>query len=96
MDKPEQEAPKRTISIKIGIENMTDTIIKHENGSLLLVALPLSTPKLTALGFLWSVLDSMATFYKHAEAQMAARKGGIVKAGLNEAISLGKKLLPGV
>ena len=86
----------RTISVKLNIEVMTDTVIKHENGSLLLVALPLSTPKLVALGFLWSILDNMTTFYKHAEAQLAAKKGGIMKVGINEAIALGKRILPGV
>lgn len=90
-----KEAP-RTISVKLNIETMTDTVIKHENGSLLLVALPLSVPKLVGLGFLWSVLNNMTTFYQHAEAQMDSRKGRLVKAGISEAMALGKKLLPGV
>lgn len=95
-NKTEQEAPKRMIGVKISPDNMTDTIIKHEDGSLLLVALPLSVPKLVGLGFLWSVLNNMTTFYQHAEAQLAAKKGGIMKVGINEAIALGKRILPGV
>ena len=93
--KPEVEKPPLTISVKLNIENMTDTVIKHEHGSLLLVALPLSVPKLVGLGFLWSVLDNMTTFYKHAEAQMEKnKKGGIIKAGLSDALALGERLMP--
>jgi hypothetical protein len=91
-----EEKAQRTISVKLNIDNMTDTVIKHEQGSLLLVALPLSVSKFVGLGFLWSVLDNMTTFYKHAEAQMEAKKkGGIIKAGLSDALALGKTLMPG-
>jgi hypothetical protein len=96
-NEPKQDEQKtRTISVKISVDNMTDTVIKHENGSLLLVALPMSVPKLVGLGFLWSVLNNMTTFYQHAEAAAAQKgRGGIIKAGINEALSLGKKIMPG-
>lgn len=94
--KPEAEKPPRTISVKLNVDQMTDTVIKHDNGSLLLIALPFSIPKLVGLGFLWQVLDNMTTFYKHAEAQAEAKKkGGIIKAGLSDALALGKTLMPG-
>lgn len=94
---PKQEAT--TIGVKIRVDALTDTMIvdKEKGLNILLVAIPLSTPKLVALGFLWSVLDNMTTFYKAAEAEHKLRnKGGIIKAGVNDALALGKKLLPGV
>ena len=94
MEQPNKEP--RTISIKIDIDKLTDSMIvdKEKGVNILLVAVPLSTPKLTALGFLLSVLDNMQTFYKHAEAQYEARKkGGIVTAGINEIAALGRKLV---
>lgn len=90
------ETPPPTISVKLRVDALTDTVIKHNTGSLLLVAIPLSVPKLTALGFLWQVLQNITTFYQHAEAaHEATKKGGIIKAGLGEALKLGKSLMPG-
>ena len=98
MDKEQTpaEAAPPTISVKLRVDALTDTVIKHNNGSLLLVAVPLSIPKLTALGFLWQVLQNITIFYQHAEAAAERQgKGGIIKAGLNDALELGKKLMPG-
>ncbi len=97
MNAPEQaEAEKpKTISIKLPVDQMTDTMIvdKEKGISLLVVAIPMSTPKLQALGLLWLVLDNMTTFYKHAEAAYeAGKKPSIIKAGLGEAMALGKRL----
>lgn len=91
------EKPK-TISIKLPVDQITDTMIvdKAQGLSILVVAIPMSTPKLTALGLLWCVLDNMTTFYKHAEAaHEQSKRPGIIKAGLSDAMALGKKLMPG-
>lgn len=96
MDTPETKQENPTISVKLRTDVLTDTMIvdKAKGLNLLMVAIPLSTPKLQALGFLWSVLDNMTTFYKHAEAQHEKLKnGGLVRATMNDAKALGKKLL---
>ncbi len=95
-NKTEQKAEPRTISVKLQVDALTDTMIvdKEKGVSILIVAIPMSTPKLTALGLLWSVLDNMTTFYKHAEAAHEAKtKGGIIKAGLSDLKNLGKNLV---
>lgn len=95
---PETEKPKH-ISIKLPIDQMTDTMVvdKEKGISILVVAIPMSTPKLSALGLLWCVLDNMTTFYKHAEAaHEATKKPGLLKTGMADAMALGKKLMPGV
>ncbi len=92
----DQEAAPRTISVKLNIDELTDTMIvdKEKGINVLLVAIPLTVPKLTALGFLWCVIDNMTTFYKHAEAQFeASKKGGIIKAGMSDLKAMGKSLL---
>lgn len=95
MDNPEIDKPKH-ISIKLSVDQMTDTmIVDKPNGvSILVVAIPMSTPKLSALGLLWCVLDNMTTFYKHAEAAHEAGKKGIIKSGLSDIMALGKTLMP--
>lgn len=91
----EQPKESRTISVKLNIDDMTDTMIvdKEKNVNILLVAIPLSVPKLTALGFLWCVIDNMTTFYKHAEAQHERQRGGLIRAGISDIAALGKKLV---
>jgi hypothetical protein len=77
----------KTISVKLSTEAMTNTIVKEAN--LLIVAMPLNTPKYVALGFLYSVLSEMGTFYEACEQAAKQRKPGIIKAG----VDFGKNLL---
>ena len=96
MENAKTEAKPESISIKLPINQMTDTMIvdKEKGISILVVAIPMSTPKLTALGLLWCVLDNMTTFYKHAEAAHEANtKSGIIKPGLAALKNLGKNLV---
>lgn len=96
---PTPAGERKFISVKLPADQLTDTMIvdKEKGISLLVVAIPMSTPKLTALGLLWCVIDNMTTFYKHAEAAHEARsKPGLIKTGLSEAMSLGKRLMPDV
>ena len=95
---PDIEKKPRQIGIKLPVDQMTDTMIvdKEQGISILVVAIPMSTPKLSALGLLWCVLDNMTTFYKHAEAAHEAKnKPSIIKAGLADLRGLGSKLAGG-
>jgi hypothetical protein len=88
-DMPSEE-PK-TISCKIRLDVLTNTVIKEAN--ILVVALPLNTPQFVALGFLWSVLSEMTQFYAACAAAAQSKKGGIVKASVADAVNFGKSLL---
>ena len=98
-DKQDQEAKEvkevRTISVKIGVDNLTDSMIQDkENGfSLLLLGIPMKTPKLTCLGFLVQVLLNMNDFYREADKQAKAQSGGIIKGSMAQMAALGKGLL---
>ena len=89
---PEKTVEHPKISVTIQTDVMTNTFLKDAN--LLIVAMPLSLPKYVALGFLWTVLNEITAFYEALERQMAQKKNnGIVRAGFNEAMALGKKLI---
>lgn len=88
-DMPPEE-PK-TISCKIRLDVLTNTVIKEAN--ILVVALPLNTPQFVALGFLWSVINEMTAFYQACEAAARTKKPGIVKASVADAVNFGKSLL---
>lgn len=94
-DKEEAVQEVRTISVKIGVDNLTDTMIqdKEKGFSLLLLGIPMSTPKLTCLGFLVQVLFNMNDFYKQADGQAKASSGGIIKGSMAHMAALGKGLL---
>lgn len=96
-DKPdiEQAAEQPSIAVKIRTDVLTNTVVKdQEKGlNLLIVAMPLSTPKYQALGFLWSVISEMTTFYEACEMAAKAKKPGIIKSTMNDAIALGHNLL---
>lgn len=101
MDTPEKatEAPKPPmIGVSIRTDVITDTILQdpEKKMQLLLIAVPLSLPKFTILGFLWSVLDNMTRFclsVEMAAAEEKQRSGGIIRPTMKSALVLGKKLL---
>lgn len=99
MDKPEPgPAPdKPTISVKLRVDIPTDTVIydKEKGFNLLLLAVPLNMPKHLVLGLVWNVLMNLTNMFAAAEAKAASGKGGIIRAGLSEAMALGKTLMPG-
>lgn len=93
-DKPEITADSKeepnTIAIKLRTDHMTNTMLKGPN--LLIVALPVNTPKYVALGFLWTVIQEMTTFYEACE-MAASKKPSILKATAAEAVNFGKRLV---
>lgn len=82
----EAKADPKTISVTLSIEHMTNTILKGPN--LLIVAMPLNTPKYVALGFLYSVLSEMSTFYEACEQAAKSNRGGIIRAGVDSVKNL--------
>ena len=88
----QEEAAKdpNTISVTLRTDAMTNTMIKGAN--ILIVALPVNTPKYIALGFLWTVIQEMTTFYEACE-MAASKKQGIFKATAKEAVAFGKSLV---
>lgn len=88
-----EEAAKEepTISVKLRTNVLTNTVIKDAN--MLIVAMPLNTPKFVALGFLWSVLSEMTTFYEACERAASKPKNGLIKGTMADAVALGKSLL---
>lgn len=98
-DKQDQEAEEvkevRTISVKIGVDNLTDSMIqdKEKGFSLLLLGIPMKTPKLTCLGFLVQVLLNMNDFYREADKQAKMGSSGIIKGSMAHMAALGKGLL---
>ena len=98
--KPEAgpDAEKPTISVKLRVDIPTDTVIydKDKGFNLLLVAIPLNMPKHLVLGMVWNILMNLTNMFAAAEAKASQNGKGIIKAGLSDAMALGKKLLPGV
>lgn len=90
-----QEAKVPKISVDIRVDALTDVMIKDDKRDLniLVVAIPLSTPKLLALGFLWQVINNLTVFYREAEAAVELRKKKFMPNGVADIAALGKKLL---
>lgn len=88
MTEDKKEDP--TISLKLRTDTLTDVVIKEAN--LHVIAFPLTQPRFTVLGFLWSVINTTTTFYDHVDAHVARNNKGIVKAGLSDMAALGKRL----
>lgn len=94
---PGPAAEKPTISVKLRVDIPTDTVIydKEKGFNLLLLAVPLNMPKHLVLGLVWNVLMNLTNMFAAAEAKAASGKPGIIRAGLSDAMTLGKKLMPG-
>jgi hypothetical protein len=89
-EKPKEE-PK---AVKITIQLNAFTNVMLQEAGLVVVAWPIATPKWTALGFLWTLIDEFTAFYNALEATAAAKKKpGIMKATMADALTLGKSLL---
>lgn len=100
MDTPkpaEKQEEKPTISVKLRVDIPTDTVIydKEKGFNLLLVAIPLNMPKHLVLGMVWNILMNLTNMFAAAEAKAAQGGKGIIKAGIGDALALGKKLMPG-
>lgn len=92
-EKPQPQEEKKAVKITIQLGAFTNVMLQE--AGLVVVAWPIATPKWTALGFLWTLIDEFTAFYNALEATTAAKnkKPGIVKASMSEALSLGKSLL---
>lgn len=97
--KPEAgpDAEKPQISVKLRVDIPTDTVLydKEKGFNLLLLAVPLNMPKHLVLGLVWNVLMNLTNMFAAAEAKAAQGKPGLIKAGIGDALALGKKLMPG-
>ncbi len=68
---------------------------KAKGVNILVLSIPLSVGKHTALGFLWSAMDTLTTFYKHVEAQVEKRQSGLIKPGVKDIMKMGRSLMGG-
>ena|ERR1041385_4205589 len=79
------------LAIKIDKTKITNACIKEHN--LIVLAFPLTLPKYECLGFLYSALGEMETYYAAVEHAMKERsKSGLVKGTINDIKNLGSKM----
>ncbi len=93
MSKEDEKPKEESTAVKVTLQTKAFTNVMLQEAGLVIIAFPIATPKWSALGFLWTVLDEMTAFYTAVEAQAAPRKPGIVKASMADALALGKSLL---
>lgn len=94
----EKAAEPRKISFSFDPDRPADIIIqdREKDVNCLVIVVPLTMPKLMAIGFLYQCLTNLSAMFAGAEAAAAARaKPGIIKAGLNDLKGLGAKLKGG-
>ena len=94
MEEPEQKQPPEEtpgfVSVKLPLGQPTSILLKDV--SLYVLAIPLATPKETALGIMFNELCELRGLYVRI-AQMAQQKPGIIRAGAGALNDIRKKLM---
>jgi transketolase N-terminal domain/subunit len=87
------EGEKKAVKITIQLDAFTNVMLQE--AGLVVIAFPIATPKWTALGFLWTMIDEFTAFYNALESanQAKNKKPGIIKGTMSDALALGRGLL---